>query len=289
LSLDVMKLEDPQNPPQGPLPILMYIHGGAWTILDKAHSNLSSLLRTASRGVIVCTVNYRLSPEATWPSHILDCKRALIFVKMHAKEWGGDSNQVFVSGESAGGHLSALLGCTANLPQYQPPEIATMDTSVAGCLPTFGVFDFADSSRHLRKERTAQGDLRNGVRLFVSRVVMKERFSRDSKVKFDEASPLHHVRNALAGSTNPHICPYFISHGTLDTLASYEDAKEFFDILQEIRKKFTSNDMVDVFLPVEGGVHGYGYLPSPRSNALGDAMADFVWHHTNRRRALSRW
>jgi len=129
LSLDVMRVAN-GGPNEKKRPVLLSIHGGAWLLGDKGFLGLASAMRIASRGIIVVMANYRMAPETTWPAPILDAKRALVYVKQHAEEWGGDPNKVFVCGESAGGHLSALLGCTPNLPEYQPPELANTDTSV---------------------------------------------------------------------------------------------------------------------------------------------------------------
>ena len=104
--------------------------------------------RVASRGVVVCMVNYRLSPECAWPAHILDCKRALTFVKRNCHLWGGCPEQVFAFGGSAGGHLSALMALTVDSTEFQSPEDPLADVSLRGALPLYGVFDLANSSGH---------------------------------------------------------------------------------------------------------------------------------------------
>ncbi len=85
-------------------------------------------------------INYRLSPRATWPAHIVDCKRAVAWVREHIAEYGGDPGFIAVSGGSAGGHLSSLLALTPNQPEWQP-GFEDMDTSVDACLPFYGVYD----------------------------------------------------------------------------------------------------------------------------------------------------
>ena len=70
-----------------------------------------------ARGWVCVAINYRLSPKATWPDHIVDCKRAVAWVKEHIAEYGGDPSFVAVSGGSAGGHLCALAALTAGRPR----------------------------------------------------------------------------------------------------------------------------------------------------------------------------
>ncbi len=77
----------------------------------------------ALRGWVCVAINYRLSPRATWPDHVVDCKRALAWVREHIAEYGGDPAFIAVSGGSAGGHL-ARPGRT----HPQPARVAARDS-----------------------------------------------------------------------------------------------------------------------------------------------------------------
>ncbi len=101
-------------------PVLVYIHGGAWVIGDKREQGLPLLHELARRGWVTVTINYRLSPRATWPDHLVDCKRALAWVREHIAEYGGDPGFIAVSGGSAGGHLCAMVALTPGDPAFQP-------------------------------------------------------------------------------------------------------------------------------------------------------------------------
>ncbi|PRC60832.1 esterase, partial [Mycobacterium sp. ITM-2017-0098] len=81
-------------------------------------------------GWICVSIDYRVSPRNTWPDHIVDVKRALAWIKEHIAEYGGDRNFVAIAGTSAGGHLAALAGLTANDPELQGDLPEGSDTSV---------------------------------------------------------------------------------------------------------------------------------------------------------------
>ena len=130
--------------PPGKAPVMVYIHGGAWMIGEKREQGKPMMYELVARGWVCVAINYRLSPKATWPDHIVDAKRAVAWVKEHIAEYGGDPSFVAVSGGSAGGHLCALLALSAGDPAFQP-GFEDADTSVQACVPFYGVMDLTSS------------------------------------------------------------------------------------------------------------------------------------------------
>jgi acetyl esterase/lipase len=92
-------------------PILVLVHGGAWIMGDNRHYGLYSSLGDflASRGIGAVLPNYRLSPGIKHPEHIKDVARAVAWARAHMGEYGGDTDQLFLAGHSAGGHVVSLL------------------------------------------------------------------------------------------------------------------------------------------------------------------------------------
>ena len=206
MKLDVLSLEGLKD-----APVYVHIHGGGWIAGDKQLGPHALCQRVACRGIVVCIVNYRMSPECAFPAHIEDCKRALVFVKENCVAWGGDPTKVFVGGESAGGHLSALIGVTPNLPLYQPADIQGKDTSVAGSLPIYGVFDFTDEFGYHKANATKLLDVVNiGIRPITSRMVLQTKFNEETKHRFQLASPAYHLKQMLNSPIKPSIGPFFI-------------------------------------------------------------------------------
>ena len=123
---------------------MVYIHGGAWMIGEKREQGKPMMYELVARGWVCVAINYRLSPKATWPDHIVDAKRAVAWVKEHIDEYGGDPSFVAVSGGSAGGHLCALLALSVGDPTFQP-GFEEADTTVQACVPFYGVMDLTSS------------------------------------------------------------------------------------------------------------------------------------------------
>ena len=139
--LDVWKRSDLGGDARAP--VLFQVHGGAWTMGRKEGQGEPLMAHLAERGWVCVTANYRLSPRATWPDHIVDVKRALAWTKANIAGYGGDPNFVVITGGSAGGHLCALAALTPNLADFQP-GFEDADTSVAAAVPFYGVYDFTD-------------------------------------------------------------------------------------------------------------------------------------------------
>ncbi|MGI5290234.1 alpha/beta hydrolase [Nonomuraea polychroma] len=108
--------------PETDLPVLLYFHGGGWTIgtLD----GVETLCRTLSEKAhcVVVSVDYRLAPEHKFPAAVEDCYAALEWVAAHAGEIGADAGRIAVGGDSAGGNLSASISILAR--DRNGPQIA---------------------------------------------------------------------------------------------------------------------------------------------------------------------
>lgn len=89
-------------------PTVMSIHGGELLRGDKSNDEAISRL-FASNGIAAASINYRLTPEVSHPSHLQDATAAFAWVKRHIARYGGDPNTVFVMGHSAGAYLAAKM------------------------------------------------------------------------------------------------------------------------------------------------------------------------------------
>lgn len=118
-------------------PVVFFIHGGAWSSGDrKMYGSLGSVF--ARNGVGAVIISYRLSPQVSHPAHIEDVAAAFAWTKKNIARYGGRPDQIFVTGQSAGGHLAALL--TTNEKYLAAHGLSPQD--IRGCMPISGVYSF---------------------------------------------------------------------------------------------------------------------------------------------------
>ena len=237
--------------PEEGCPVLLQIHGGAWMMGDKGSQALPLMYELASRGWICVAANYRLSPSVGFPTHLHDCKAALCWVRTNGREYGMNPDFVAVTGGSAGGHLTALMGLTANRPELQPGQ-PDVDTSVQAAIPFYGVYDWThDADRHFGPR----------FRSMLGRLVMQTPYEKAPDL-FREASPIHRI--------HPDLPPFLVVHGDRDSLAPVEGAREFVARLQQ-----TSKSPVG-FAELPGAQHAFEIFHSLRCRDAVLGVADFL-------------
>jgi acetyl esterase/lipase len=246
--LDVWRRPDLER--GGRAPVLLQVPGGAWMTGNKrgqAHPLMSHLVEL---GWVCVAINYRLSPRSTWPDHIVDVKRAIAWTKEHIAEYGGDPDWIAITGGSAGGHLSSLAALTPNDPRFQPGFEAD-DTTVQAAAPFYGVYDFTRSDTSMHPLMTPM----------VAKNVFK--LSRTEIAEpFRLASPITHIRADAP--------PFFVLHGTNDSLIPVEQARTFTARLREVSR----NPVVYAELPC--AQHAFDIFGSARAAHAAVAVEQFL-------------
>ena len=136
----VLDLYIPENV-DGPLPVIIWVHGGAWQNgskdgcppLRKGYTEL---------GYAVASLNYRLSWQSKFPAQIEDCKAAIRWLRANSDQYKLDPNRFGVWGSSAGGHLVAFLGTSGDVKKFDVGENLDQSSRVQAVCDFYGPTDF---------------------------------------------------------------------------------------------------------------------------------------------------
>ncbi len=240
-------------------PVLLQIHGGGWMIGSKEQQGGPLMGYLAERGWVCLAMNYRLSPKAVFPDHIVDVKRAIAWIREHADAYGADPEFICVTGGSAGGHLTALAALTPNDPAFQP-GFESADTRVAAAVPFYGVYDFLDRAG-LRGSHSMQPFLAKN---------MFQCQPEENPELWSAMSPIERVAAEAP--------PFLLIQGSHDSLAWANEAREFTKALREKSKSAVH------YLEFPGGQHAFDTFHSVRSAYAVRAAAAFLEsvRHQNR-------
>jgi acetyl esterase/lipase len=238
-----MDVYHPPGNPAGPLPAIVYIHGGGWRMGDKEMVALmpgpTELLR---RGYLVVSVNYRLAPKYQFPVMLDDVRSAVVFLRSNANRFQLDPERIGVMGDSAGGHLASLLALMGT--------DGDASSRVRAVVDLYGPSDFTG------------GDLKGSKS---SIKLLQDAFGAtgpDDPV-LRRVSPVTYVT-----SNAP---PFLILHGNRDKLVDMKQSAEL-----DARLKAAGVD--STFVVITNFAHGYapwGLKTSPDAAALSRMVADF--------------
>ena len=176
-----------------PAPVVIWIFGGSWKFGSKSyHVIVRDLTRS---GIAVAAIKYRMSGTAVYPAQLDDCRAAVQWLRKNGGHFGIDPQRIGASGESAGGHLAALLGTVegassvrAVLALYPPTDLVTLGR------------EFANPEKPSNIEKLLGGPIEQKLALAA------------------EASPVNNV-----SASSP---PFLLIHGARDELVPLEQSLE---------------------------------------------------------------
>ena len=191
---------------QQEFPVVIFVHGGAWRNGDKQTmlNIYGEFGRSLARnGIGAVVINYRLSPSVKHPVHIQDVAKAFAWTVRNIGSYGGNSDQVYLCGHSAGGHLVALL---ATDDAYLKAENVPL-SAIKGVIPISGVYEIDRANK------------------FYDNI-----FGTDRQVR-QLASPLEHVRAMLP--------PFLVIYAESDYQSLDQMAIAFAKALQDKKDEVT--------------------------------------------------
>ncbi len=136
----------------------IYLHGGAWYLLDKDTGTRPFFSYLAAQGHVIMDLAYRLAPETDMMGMVNDVKRAIGWIKENASAYQLNPNRIVLGGGSSGGHLALLSAYTSNNPQFTPRELEGKDLGVCAVISLYGPADlkamYYHTSQHLTTRST---------------------------------------------------------------------------------------------------------------------------------------
>ena len=226
---------------EGLRPLVVWIHGGGWEAGRKEDSPAAWLV---GKGYTVASINYRLSQHAVFPAQIQDCKAAIRWLRANAAKYHLDPNRVGVAGDSAGGHLVALLGTTGGVKELEGSQ-GNLDQSsrVQAVVDFYGPTDFVSWDPHFS----------NYAYAVITRLIGGP--PHENKEKARKASSVAYVNKDSA--------PFLIFHGDKDAIVPLAQSQELAEALKKAGVE------VDLRV-VKGSGHGGPAFLSPENRKLID-------------------
>ena len=226
LKEEVMDIYLP-NEGEGPFPVIVMIHGGGWCDGDKTYWEPNGGIKAVAFGFAVASINYRLGPEHPHPAQIQDVKAAIRFIRANAEKYGFDPKRIATWGGSAGGHLAALAGTAADVPELTDRSLGNPDQSeaVQAVVDWYGPIWIDRSAQYFETLNKFTDAQQAGE--------TPERF-----LGLLQCSPEELPEKAVAFSPATYITkdcpPFLIQHGTVDPVVPYLQSVDFDKALSEV-------------------------------------------------------
>ena len=246
LQMDILKTNS-----KDPLPAVVFVTGGGFMAANK-DNYLQQRVDLAEAGYIVASIDYRVTPQSTFPAPLEDVKSAIRYLRANASKYGINPDKIAVMGSSAGGYLAALAGTTNHLKDFDKGENLDQSSEVQAVIDLYGLSDltkvgygYSEEVQNMHKSPSApEAMLVNGPAVFGPGGSIF-----DDVEKAAKANPITYINK-----DNP---PFLILHGDKDTLVSPNQSEILHDAL--VAKGVDSTHYV-----VKGAGHGGEHWAQPK-------------------------
>jgi acetyl esterase/lipase len=236
----------------GPFPVIVSIHGGAFMGCDKSDAQVVPMLEGLKRGYAVVAINYRLSWEDKFPALIHDGKAAVRWIRANAGRYGLDARRIAAWGGSAGAYLALMLGTTAGVPELEDLSQgnAEQPSDVQAVVSWFAPTNFLKMDQQLAESGLSPqpGLEHSGPDSPESLLLGAHITTIPDRVK--AANPETYV--------TPSAAPCFLQHGTMDEVVPVQGSILFAGKLEQA----LGQDRVQLEL-LEGAGHGDPRFEAP--------------------------
>ncbi len=231
-------------------PLILFVQGSAWRKQD-IYKRLPQLGYVARKGFTVALVQYRESEIAPFPAQVQDTKAAIRFLRKHAGQYRINPDQVFLWGDSSGGHTALLAGMTADSQNMQTEFYEGEKEKVNAIIDFYGVVDIRMPDGFPNTPNHQQADSAEGM-------LMGGRNINEIPEEAKKSVPMEYI--------GPDTPPILIMHGTKDRTVSFKHSVKLYEALKKKGK-------VTEFYRICGADHG---SPAFYTDDTLDLMISFI-------------
>ena len=207
----------PENAVDCRYPLIMHVKGSAW-MKQNLQGNFGDYYPIVKAGFAVAIIEYRDAPNSRFPSQILDLKTAARYIKKHAGEYPIDMNNVFLAGDSSGGHTAVLGFLTWNTAELDNKDEQGELPALRGLMDFYGVTDIKDLCN--RETGLSQEDNH-----FLSLNLFEKPID-EYPEQYDKASAFTYI------NLRDNLEPVLIMHGNKDRLVPLSHSVDFYKALK---------------------------------------------------------
>lgn len=200
----------------GRFPCIVYIKGSGWR-RQELYRSLPSLSLFASRGYVIALVEYRHSGLAPFPAQVIDAKTAVRFMRKNAELYGIDSENIFVWGDSSGGHTALFVGLTQDTGELETVDFEGFSSKVNAVVDFFGPADITSMGDYPSCSDMGPG---SPAGMLLGRISIPE-----NPDKAKSASPINYIRGDVP--------PVLILHGDRDRKVPFNQSVSMYKALIE--------------------------------------------------------
>lgn len=222
----------------GPFPVILVIHGGAFMGGDKRDIQLTPMLAGLKRGYAVVSMNYRMSGEAIFPALVQDVRAAIRWVRANAEKFLFDPAKIAVWGGSAGGYLALMAGVAAGIPELDDLALGNSEQpgNVQAVVAWFPPTDFLKMDEQLAESGFLPPPefAHSGANSPESLILGQKITEIPNLVRM--ANPETYLR--------PGLPPFFIQHGKMDDTVPYQQSLNFAKKLADIAPEQVTHEIL---------------------------------------------
>jgi len=222
----------------GPFPVVVSVHGGAFMGGDKRDIQLMPMFEVLKRGYALVGVNYRMSAEAKFPALVHDIKAAIRWIRANAESYLFDPHKIATWGGSAGGYLSLMAGVAAGIRELDDPSLGNVDQpdNVQAVVSWFPPTDFLKMDEQLAESGFFQpSEFAHSGETSPESLILGQKITEIPEL-VRKANPETYIR--------PGLPPFFIQHGQMDDTVPYQQSLNFAEKLRAITPQGVTHEIL---------------------------------------------